>query len=649
MQLLRLSRIARMAALLSLTAWHAALAQTIVATVVDSLSGAPRPGITSQLLAMSDSVVDVDVSNVDGRVMLAARGEGTYRVRLLRIGFVPQTTAAHAIARADTLRLDLRLSASPVALDAIRIQQKSECGAMRPANGPALQLWDEARKTLYAAQATQLKRRFSTTVRDYVKETDPRTGRLIRLEESRRSGLTRSPYYSLAPATLLTEGYVQDVDGHRRYFAPDVETLLSVPFVETHCFWSVKHDSSAELIGLAFKPVRRNRNTDVRGTLWLDIQNGALRYLDFTYEPLPAAFVRLGVGGRLEFAAAVGGGWIIQRWYVRAPQMASGNRTPSFWDPTSMQPMSSASVASLVEEGGEIVPVGRAALIDSSTRIQLSLLAPTETCAGVTTGAVSGSVRVDGKIVLSPTAVTVRWKEWLYTSRGLSWISRSIVAYTDTSGNYRACGVPAPGRITLQLLPSGPVDSTDIRQREVARFDIARSSSAPHADAQEASEGFVARSDDLPVTPVSIVNEPIVTHSWRADYERRKATLPGVFLTAEDVERRRVKSTTDLLAYLPGFDKTWVGMPHYDFMISSKNRRGIASDACPVTYYVNGVKQVGNNSQLFVNVAVRPPDIAAIEGYADPTTIPPQFSAITPGCGVVVIWTHPTIGSAKSP
>ncbi len=57
---------------------------------------------------------------------------------------------------------------------------------------------------------------------------------------------------------------------------------------------------------------------------------------------------------------------------------------------------------------------------------------------------------------------------------------------------------------------------------------------------------------------------------------------------------------------------------------------------CPVEYYVNGVPFDMQNSP---DASFQPGDIASIEVYDGSSKIPPEYSAGSAQCGVIVIWT----------
>jgi hypothetical protein len=58
--------------------------------------------------------------------------------------------------------------------------------------------------------------------------------------------------------------------------------------------------------------------------------------------------------------------------------------------------------------------------------------------------------------------------------------------------------------------------------------------------------------------------------------------------------------------------------------------------ACPMQVYLD---QVPLPSPFNLDLLPPPKQIAGIEVYAGAATIPPQFSGMNRGCGVIMVWT----------
>src|SRR6185436_1397835 len=92
-------------------------------------------------------------------------------------------------------------------------------------------------------------------------------------------------------------------------------------FATTHCFRAVA-GATDSIVGLAFEPAPRRRQSDVTGTLWINRVTSELRFIEFTYVNIPVQLRNLGLGGRVDFKRLPSGAWIVSYWRIRMPQMA---------------------------------------------------------------------------------------------------------------------------------------------------------------------------------------------------------------------------------------------------------------------------------------------------------------------------------------
>lgn len=119
------------------------------------------------------------------------------------------------------------------------------------------------------------------------------------------------------------------------------------------------------------------------------------------------------------------------------------------------------------------------------------------------------------------------------------------------------------------------------------------------------------------------------------DFQRRRQSGVGVFVTRADIEARRPTRLSDVLRSLPGvrIEKAGRGMV-LRFNSVSNHRRD-----CMPQYWVDGQHVRGAEIDDFP-----PSDIEAIELYSGPAKTPLQFSSFggITTCGAVVIWSRPT-------
>ena len=136
------------------------------------------------------------------------------------------------------------------------------------------------------------------------------------------------------------------------------------------------------------------------------------------------------------------------------------------------------------------------------------------------------------------------------------------------------------------------------------------------------------------------------TSAALAAFERRRRTGGGVYITAEEITKRRPYSVNDVLLVVPGVQ---VILPPSDVPGASPRvvlqralGTGLASGStCEPLYFVDGVRlhfdaaTGGGIDQL-----LRPQDIHGIEVHRNVATIPGEFQAAGAACGVIAIWTR---------
>lgn len=298
-------------------------AQAVRGTVVDSATSQPIGDFTVQLLDSAGASVAAALAQPGGRFALRAPAAGTYRLRVLRIGFRRTQTSSFRIGAGETVDRVVRMPQLSVALTGIRVIGEQRCEGM-PSGGEAIAtVWDEVRKAVQAVQLTGSEQRLRMRVRDYTRDLALRGGGVTDEQSSEREGVTARPYVSPDAASMARDGYVRRQPDGVWYYAPDADVLLSDAFVDAHCF-HLRHDavSGDSLIGIAFEPVRRQPPPDIRGVVYVDRRSSELRELRYAYTALPAATDGREFGGRVTFQRVPGGAWIIREWVVRGPVFA---------------------------------------------------------------------------------------------------------------------------------------------------------------------------------------------------------------------------------------------------------------------------------------------------------------------------------------
>ena len=113
-----------------------------------------------------------------------------------------------------------------------------------------------------------------------------------------------------------------------------------------------------------------------------------------------------------------------------------------------------------------------------------------------------------------------------------------------------------------------------------------------------------------------------------ADFERRRRTGRGQYLTEEDILRSGAMNLQDAVRGLRGVTEECVGT------LRCVLRMVRAPMHCQPDYVVD--ERLNNDFGPYTPVR----DIVAVEVYTGPSDVPGEFAGRTAGCGVIVIWTR---------
>lgn len=213
-------------------------------------------------------------------------------------------------------------TAAQVQLPNIRVQGKTACEIHPETAGATADLWLAARDALQGAVSDAAPPRL--LVQEWRRELDQ--GFRLRWERRDTSRVTtRHPFEKPLPANLERAGYIQEHAWSTVYYGPDAGLLLSEWFLRRHCFSRISGSgATVGLVGLAFTPLPSTDRTDVAGVLWVDLERGELRQVEYAWTNAPDYARVPGVGGRADFVRLKSGGWIIQRWNIRMPRPVDG-------------------------------------------------------------------------------------------------------------------------------------------------------------------------------------------------------------------------------------------------------------------------------------------------------------------------------------
>jgi hypothetical protein len=181
--------------------------------------------------------------------------------------------------------------------------------------------------------------------------------------------------------------------------------------------------------------------------------------------------------------------------------------------------------------------------------------------------------------------------------------------------------------------------------------------------------GAQEKPQPLPAVPVTAEAE-LVRNAKLREFDRRRSMGHGHFLTEADLEKDQYRKLGDVLRKLPGITfmraRRASGVsPLAEFAVSSRGSATITNESpvfgknCPIAIWLDGVPvyrgldradatpAFGGRTPAPGRIDEPPYDInsimtnqvAAIEFYAGPATMPPELNATQGTCGALVIWT----------
>ena len=315
---------AAVGALLLLVAPAALSAQEVHARLLGGSDGRPVTGALVQLHS-EGSVVDQDLSGPSGGVELTGRGDGTYRVRVQRIGYETWTSGPLQLRRAaEPEQRTFRVPLAPIRLRGVQVPVESRCRMPAEQGRRLARYWDQIETALALTSAARESDSLVFTVRSYRRRLE-RSGEQTGLDSAAvRVRRSLRPFDPPSVDSLVRFGFMVERDpGRYRYYAPSPTVLRSGAFLETHCLRlrSGEEVGRPEWIGVGFRPAPGRGLPEVAGTLWLERERAWLRRLDFRY-------VQLGfhdtprLTGRVEFLRLPPNRWVIESWSTQIPRLA---------------------------------------------------------------------------------------------------------------------------------------------------------------------------------------------------------------------------------------------------------------------------------------------------------------------------------------
>lgn len=304
-------------------------AQILSGRLIDADASLPVASAFVQLLSGDGVRLAGTLTDSAGRFRFPATEPGEYRLSAERLGY--ETVVSPLLHLSDApMEYEFTLSPRALLLPSVDAHVDESRGCERRPDGPAVYaLWDAVRKALTVTSWSTRTGSLRFSMMNHERELDSSLRTVKREDRTPAYATAALPYGSISPHVLARDGYLITDGDSSWLMGLDADVLLSESFLNSHCFRLVSAPDTGT-VGLGFEPLRRDDLADVSGVLWVDRRTAELRRLTFEYVGLPDHIRRFGASGEVDFERMETGIWIITRWWIRAPIVASRRGSRSY-------------------------------------------------------------------------------------------------------------------------------------------------------------------------------------------------------------------------------------------------------------------------------------------------------------------------------
>jgi hypothetical protein len=210
------------------------------------------------------------------------------------------------------------------------------------------------------------------------------------------------------------------------------------------------------------------------------------------------------------------------------------------------------------------------------------------------------------------------------------------------------------GQFTLDSLPGG---TNTIETRAIGFLPA---QAVVHLDSARASEVTLALGERVAtrLPAVTVRGQLVYSRKLLAFENRRRTSAVGHFITPADLANRPFNKLSDVLQAIPalvvssgGVTGIAMRMNQLDGQISGASPMraiGEARDVAPAhggqnycqpVFFIDGQRSFLKSQEI--DQDIKADQIAAVEVYTRPASVPPEFFTNMAECGVIAIWTRP--------
>ena len=200
--------------------------------------------------------------------------------------------------------------------------------------------------------------------------------------------------------------------------------------------------------------------------------------------------------------------------------------------------------------------------------------------------------------------------------------AHNISAAADSAGMFRLVGIPLGRSIVW-----------------VRRLGFAPVSAVLTFAAGDTLERDFVLSRVVTRLPGVQVNTPAPVATKLADFERRRKAGFGHFMTRDQVATMETYRMAEILELIPG---TRIQRPNTGagaYVAGPRASMG-AGRVCYAAVVIDGTIVYDGSGPLFDINMVAPSQVAGIEYYGGPATVPAEYRSARASCGMVLLWTR---------
>ncbi len=166
-----------------------------------------------------------------GRFSVQLGGGGTFRLRALRIGYLPTDTSFSTARADDVVTLRLILSMRRVVLAPVTVAERNRCADASAGNGALVGIWEQVSATLDATSRSDADEALAVETISYTASQRSRDRAPSALAVESPTWRRGGSFQSAEARDLVEHGFLRIREGELEFLAPDARVLIDSAFI----------------------------------------------------------------------------------------------------------------------------------------------------------------------------------------------------------------------------------------------------------------------------------------------------------------------------------------------------------------------------------------------------------------------------------